>query len=364
MADVIKAEKIWVDRRNKFQVELDKINKLKNPKAAQINKANNLIKRITDLDTKIFEARSKRRNVGTLGRSQQGAIKRAGIKSEVLNPTRQRKLSEKLPTVEPPVRTRPAGEVEVKRATSADDFPRTKKETEAERYARLNKEFGVRLGKKGLAATRADPGSALAIEQAKQKRRVIREGFEKLEEGTEAGRKAAEQYAELRARKYGSQAKRTGDYLDTKTNLDYQFGFQDPNIFSSDMPDTEYRGTLPKKIVTKITEDQARTYGFNPLNIISNVLSGLGSAVGQPFKLSDSSFDLQSVTPTDIHDASDPRWRQEAFEEKDFYGVPTSTLKKGGKVKKKKKKKSYTSKKKYSMSGGGKVASVRKPTRA
>ena len=103
---------------------------------------------------------------------------------------------------------------------------------------------------------------------------------------------------------------------------------------------------------------------MDPLNIISNVLSGVGSGVGQPFKLSDSSFDLQSVTPSDIHDRSDPRWRQEAFEEKDFYGVPTSTLKKGGIVKKKKMKKSYTSKKKYSMSGGGKVASVRKPTRA
>ena len=60
-------------------------------------------------------------------------------------------------------------------------------------------------------------------------------------------------------------------------------------------------------------------------------------------------------------ESSDPRKRYGAFKP-DPYDTPT--LKKGGKVKKKKKKKSYTSKKKYSMSGGGKVASTRKPTRA
>ena len=99
---------------------------------------------------------------------------------------------------------------------------------------------------------------------------------------------------------------------------------------------------------------------------VGNIANQFLDFISQPFGLSDSSFNLQSVTPTDIHDRSDPRWRQKAFRDdlNEEFRRDYQEKKKGGKVKKKKKKKSYTSKKKYSMSGGGKVASVRKPTRA
>jgi hypothetical protein len=99
---------------------------------------------------------------------------------------------------------------------------------------------------------------------------------------------------------------------------------------------------------------------------VGNIANQFLDFISQPFGLSDSSFNLQSVTPTDPHDRSDPRWRQEAFRDdlNEEFRRDYQEKKKGGKVKKKKKKKSYTSKKKYSMSGGGKVASVRKPTRA
>lgn len=70
---------------------------------------------------------------------------------------------------------------------------------------------------------------------------------------------------------------------------------------------------------------------------------------------------LKSVTPSDPHDRSDPRWRQEAFRDdlNEEFRRDYPAKKRGGKVKK-----NYTSSKKYAMNRGGKVASLRKPTRA
>jgi hypothetical protein len=246
---------------------------------------------------------------------------------------------------EPAVKTGPRGKIVTEKVTEADDFKGVSKpkreETWKETQARLVKKLKVDPRKIGPTASRADPDSAqyaaaikAKAKKAEQKRKAEREGLEEMEEGIRVG--------ELRSEKGRKKF---------KSPKDYQVGYRD--FGSKDAPGTKVNISSADKDVTQKVAKRAVNEVFEGTTGKFGTIAGKKAIKG----FFSDVLGIDDITVT--YDAPG-----QGDDQMEFYGK-----KKGGKVTAKRSptKKAAAKRpttKKYAMNRGGKVASVRKPTRA
>ena len=324
-------------RRDRLATELEKLNKIDNKTPEQKKRATKLFNEVRLLDSRIIQAKKlKDKRAGTLEKVETTKARKKREqktkKAEVLTPTKQTVLPERRPTVEPAVRTRPTGEAEVKRATVAEEFPRQEKETKAEYYARLNKKYGVKLGKKGSTASRADPDAASVRGAIRKKDTAAIAKDVKLAK-EKRDKRATERRSQLRSKEGLAQ------YDDAKN---YQIAYNSPN-----RPGKDRIGVSSKD--PWLTEAKVKAGTTEAIKDAEKGTSGrFGTKAGARAikKFFKDAFDADITVDY-------------KFPGDKGYGSPQGGKKKGGKVTSKR-----SSTKKYAMNRGGKVASVRKPTRA
>jgi len=324
-------------RRDRLATELEKLNKIDNKTPEQKKRATKLFNEVRLLDSRIIQAKElKDKRAGTLEKAKTAKDEKKRIrktkKAEVLTPTKQTVLPERRPTVEPPVKTKPTGEAEVKRATVAEDFPKRKKETWKERQARLSEEFKASPRKESSAATRADPDAASVRGAIRKKDTAAIAKDVKLAK-EKRDKRATERRSQLRSKEGLAQ------YDDAKN---YQIAYNSPN-----RPGKDRIGVSSKD--PWLTEAKVKAGTTEAIKDAEKGTSGrFGTKAGARAikKFFKDAFDADITVDY-------------KFPGDKGYGSPQGGKKKGGKVTSKR-----SSTKKYAMNRGGKVASVRKPTRA
>jgi len=192
---------------------------------------------------------------------------------------------------------------------------------------------------------------------AEEKRRRVRKGFEKLEKGTEAGRRKAARektakterkgFAELDKNLKDAEYLRRSKQREHKSATDFQVGYNSPNRPGVDAIGVRRTGDDPPLTATQVKTGVNKA--LKALDKKQDTGGRFGTAAG---KRAIKSFFEDAFGIKDISvDYSFPGDKG--------YGSPQGGKKKGGKVTSKR-----SSTKKYAMNRGGKVASVRKPTRA
>jgi len=333
------------DRYLKYSAEYTKLDSVSKPTKAQVERRIFLFNEMKEMEKKLGAAEvSRLRKQGTLAKSDAAAARREALKAQKLDPPQGN-------VPEPAVQTGPRGKVTTKKVTEADDLQGVgkpgRKETWKETQARLVKELKADPRKKGPTASRADPDSAqyaAAIKAKKAKEDTASIAKDVKLAKLKRDKQATERRSQLRSKE--GRAK-------FKSPKDYQVGYRD--FGSKDAPGTKVNISSADKAVTQRVANRAVN------EVFEDTPGRFGTAAGKR-AIKGFFSDVLGIDDITVTYDDPAKFGQDVSsstgEDISGYGGGEGK-KKGGKVTAKR-----PTAKKYAMNRGGKVASVRKPTRA
>jgi hypothetical protein len=317
------------ERYGRVKAEYDTLSKLKNPTKEQIRKRRALFDSWEKLGKKIEQAQLvTKKNRGTLEKSNAAAAKRAAKRAEDTPPPVTISGAD-----ESGQGKQASGEAPLdhasKKAKERDAADKKRKEAEEKEKARIAENIASLTPKPKQTAAQKNAAKGTSGEGPYIPKATSRDT---LGETVKSAKAKQEKKAADKRR-----ADATG--VDPAPSKISTYGYQGKNG-SSTKKSTSTSKSSGKSILADAGE--AAT------GLVSGIAKGLKNLVSGDFKLGEKPDGYTQ----EEYESSDPRAMNRDVRD----------LKKGGKVTKKKKKASYG--KKYSMNRGGKVASLRKPTRA